>query len=73
MKTEISVIGKPNENRFNVGAEREMMPTVTLIISSTMAIGNMMIAADRNIDPAAPIPAAIITSAATGEPTGRMR
>ena len=57
-----------------IGAAGSMFLSAAIIMFPiAMAIGNMMIAADKNIDPAAPMPAAIITSGETGDPTGSMR
>ena len=63
-------MGKPNENKFSDGAEREMTPTVTLTISKVIAIGVIIIAADKNIEPAADIPANTRVSAETKVPIG---
>ena len=50
-----------------------MIPIVILINSRTMAIGNMMMVAARNIDPAAAMPASISIPGAIGAPIGRIR
>ena len=54
-------MGKPNEKRFSVGADRVTTPMAILIIKVNPAIGNIMIVAAKNIDPAALIPFATIT------------
>ena len=64
------VIGKPNEKRFKVGADRVIIPIVILTINVSPAIGSMMIVAAKNIEPAAVIPLAIIIPKFRFDPIG---
>ena len=65
------LIGKPNENRFNCGADRVITPMTRLIASKKAVIGSMIMVAARNIDPAAAIPPCISRGKAGIAPTGR--
>ena len=49
----ISVIGKPIENKFKDGAERVIIPMLTLVNNKIIANGNIIIEAAKNIVPAA--------------------
>ena len=49
----ISVIGKPIENKFKDGAERVIIPMLTLVNNKIIANGSIIIEAAKNIVPAA--------------------
>ena len=57
INTTKSVIGKPKENRFSVGAERVIIPMATFTKRRTVITGNIIIDAAKNIEPAEFIPA----------------
>ena len=65
------VIGKAKEKRLSVGADLVMTPIETFIRSKTIANGNIIIAPELNINPAAESPACIIELALGNVPIGR--
>ena len=64
------LIGKPTANRFICGDEREITPTARLIATKNPVMGNIIIAAAKNIDPAAVNPPATSASRFGKVPTG---
>ena len=64
-------MGKPNEKRFNCGADLVITPITRLIANKNAVNGSMMIVAAKNIDPAAAIPPCTNAGKLGITPTGR--
>jgi hypothetical protein len=72
MKTVSIVTGNAKENRFSCGADRVIIPLITFTNNKIIAIGNIIIAADRNMALAAEIPDSSKTLGFIEEPIGKI-
>ena len=64
------VIGKPNENKFNCGADRVIIPIATLVSNTTRTTGIIIIDAFKNMEPEAAIPPSINAEGTGSVPIG---
>ena len=66
-----SVIGKPKENRFKVGADRVTTPIAMLIKVMTDTIGSIIFAENSNISPMAVLLIESSPAMSKGAPIGK--